>query len=820
MGAPLLAVHGHFYQPPRENPWTEAVAREPSAAPAHDWNARIAAESYRPNGWARIVDDHGRIVAIVNNYERLSFNVGPTLLSWLEAHAPDTYERIRAADASKGRALAQAYGHMILPLANDRDVRTQIRWGRADFVHRFGRAPAGMWLPETALNDRVLAILADEGIGFTVIAPGQALAVRPLTGARAGLQPALPIEGGPGGPDGWDEGWHSVAGGTIDAGRTYRWRHPDRADVGVDIVVYDGELAHAVAFGLSGLSSGQFLDQVTGDPGRAVVVVAADGETFGHHHTYGDRLAAHALAVEAPGRGIEVVGLAELLERCPPDDEIRVAESSWSCSHGVGRWREDCGCSTGGRAGSNQAWRAPLRAALDWLRDRAVAVFEELGATVFDDPWAARDAYIDVVLGAADRDAWTEQWVTGDPVVALALLESQRHAMAMYTSCGWFFHDLAGIETIQVLRYAARCLDLLREVGRDPGEDAFLDLLAEARSNDPDEGDGRAIWARHVAPARVDEARAVAELALEDLLEARPPGDRVAAWDVEVVSRARLDRGGLTLAYGQLALTHRRTGRRSERVYAGLHLAGFEVFGASRPVVAGAAPPGAPGPEGAFEPLRSAFEAGTRLTTLLRLVAEGFGPDEFGLDAALPDAGERIMARAASDLAARFAAAYEQLYGDHRDTLDALAAAGYPLPPVLRAPAELALARRIESEVAAQHGSLKPDDYATAINLARQARDGGFDIDTPDARLRLGQLLAFAAERVDSPDPAARREAAAAGLVLLDVAQSLELHPDVDRAQELVFAALRSWPDAGQDAVVARLAERVWLAPADRLLDL
>ena len=453
------------------------------------------------------------------------------------------------------------------------------------------------------------------------------------------------------------------------------------------------------------------------------------------------------------------------------------------------------------------AWRAPLRAALDGLRDRATEVFERRGGAVLRDPWAARDAYIEVMLGSVGREAFADAWVLGDPVVAFSLLESQRHAMAMYTSCGWFFHDLAGIETVQVMRYAARCMDLLVDIGEDPDQDGFLTALAAAQSNDPAEGDGRSVWERHVVPFRVDEARAAAELALEDLLEARPAPDRVAAWELEVLDRGRLVRGGLVLAHGRVALTHRRTGRRTERVYAGVNLGGFEVFGASRP-----ADPSVGRDEALVHGLRRSFEAGMRVTALLRTVVDDFGPDEFGLDSALPDAAERIMARAAGQLAARFAAAYDRLYSDHRDTLESLAAAGYPLPPVLRAPAELALARRIEAEVVAQAGSLDPADYAAAVGVARQARAGGFVLDTPQARATVERLLLLATERATGgPDARARAEGVAAARALLDVADELELHPDVDRAQEVLFAALDIAPERAE--ALRPLAERLWLAP-------
>ena len=759
---PSLVVHGHFYQPPRENPWTEEVAREASATPFHDWNARIASECYRPNGWARVFDESGRVADIVNNYANLSFDVGPTLMSWLEDHDPESYGRILAADAAGGGAIAQAWGHMILPLANDRDVRTQVRWGVADFEHRFGRPAEGMWLPETAVDDRVLAVLAEEGVRFTVLAPGQARRVRPLGGSA----------------------WTNVEQHGLDTTRPYRWLHPDRSGRGVDIVFYDGGLAHAVAFELAALSSQALLDRVT-ERHTGIVAVAADGETFGHHQPWGERLLAHALTVEAPRRRVKVTNVAAYLRAVRPAYEVEVKLSSWSCVHGVGRWREDCGCSTGGQPGWNQRWRGPLRKALDELRDRLTEVIDRVGPEVLRDPWTARDDYVWVLLGTLPRDEFAAVHVIGDPVVAFSLLEAQRHAMAMYTSCGWFFNDLAGLEAVQVLRYAARVMDLLGEIGEEPGEEAFLEVLGKAESNVAEEGSGRDVWHAHVAPSRVDAERAVATLALVELLEYRPPAPRVGAYAVDVLDHDRADRGTVALCSGRVALTHLRTGRRSEHVYAAIDLGGLEVLGSTR-----RADPSVDAAALAF--LRGSFEHGAPVTTLLRLLGEGFGPGEFDLRSALPDAAEHIVEGAARQLAERFAAAYERLFDDHRATLDVLAAARYPFPPELRAPSELVLARRLDAEVLAQQGSLDPLDYRRAVEIAREARAGGFTVDTPRSRAVVGRMLLAATEQAVRGDPAHAAKGVHAALAVLRVSEDLGLGGPWERAQELVHDALHN----------------------------
>jgi len=745
-----LAVHGHFYQPPRENPWTEEVPRETTAAPFHDWNERIALESYRPNAFARILDERGRVVAIVNNYEHLSFDVGPTLTSWLEQHEPETFQRVVAADGAAGGAIAQAYFHIILPLATERDARTQIRWGLAEFAHRFGRAAEGIWLPETAVNDAVLRIVAQEGIRFTILAPAQS---------------AEPV----------------------DTRVPYRWTDPDDSSLSVDLVFYDGGLSHAVAFELSGLTSQALLDRVQaagGDEG-GLVTMAADGETFGHHHHWGDRLLAYALAVEAPKRGVDVTTVAAYLRDHPPVASASIVESAWSCAHGIERWRGDCGCSTGGSAGWNQRWRAPLREALDIVRDAVDRVFAERGPRVLRDPDAARDDYVRVLIGAVDREEFAALHVIGDAVVAFTLLEATRHAMAMYTSCGWFFNDLAGIETVQVLRYAARALDCLVELDEMPPLPRVLDVLETARSNVTSEGTGRDIWRRWVDTARVDPERVVAHLALVELLERRDPADRVAVFDVEVEDHGHRVRGPVAVCWGNVTLTSRRTGRRTRHVYAAIHLGGLEVLGATRP-------PSADHARDArlVADLLDAFAAGAPVTTMLRLVSDGFGPPEFGLASALPDAAEQFLHGAARTLSDRFAAAYDQLFGDHHQTLSALAAAGYQLPPELRAPAELALARRLEAEVSAQAGSLEPADYAGAVAIAREALASGVTLAVPGVLQGLERLVRRAVERTLDGDGSLD-----AVLGLLDVAENLDIDVSVGRAQELVYDALGSRRD-------------------------
>jgi alpha-amylase/alpha-mannosidase (GH57 family) len=483
--AARVAVHAHFYQPPREDPWTGEIPEQPSAAPAHDWNERVHKESYRPNAFAPIPTEDGE--KIVNNYEKLSFNVGPTLLMWMEKADPETYERILAADRTSreatghGNAIAQAYHHTILPLSPLRDVRTQVRWGKADFVHRFQREPEAMWLPETAANDDTLEVLIEEGLRFTILAPNQAGYIKDEEGF-----------------------WIPVQEVGLDTTIPYLYRHRDGSDRSLALFFYDGPISRSIAFERAGASAERFMDLFEAKAtDEGLVHAATDGETYGHHHEFSELGLAYALFVEAQARGIEVMNHATFLDAHPPATEVRLIPgegTSWSCAHGVGRWKEDCGCSTGGHEGWSQGWRGPLRAALEMVRDAADEAFERLGASVFADPWRARDGYVDVVIGAKSLETFVMENAAGplgeeEARRAHDLLELQRNSMSMFTSCGWFFNDIGGIETIQVLAYAARTLDLLASLGQPGPGDPFLALLSTAASNDPNVGTGADVFA-------------------------------------------------------------------------------------------------------------------------------------------------------------------------------------------------------------------------------------------------------------------------------------------------------------------------------------
>lgn len=773
-----VVIHCHFYQPPRENPWTGALDPEESARPFHDWNERIHAECYRPNGVARIFDSRGNIERIVNNYTSVSFNFGPTLLSWIERMHPQTYARILEADRvslrtrrGHGNAIAQAYNHAILPLCNDRDRRTQISWGIAAFRYHFDRQPEAMWLPETACNDATLGALIDAEMRYVILSPHQAERVRPLAGGQ----------------------WVNVADGTVNPRRPYRYLHRDGSGRSLAIFFYDGAVARAIAFEGALFSSQTLVDRLqrAADPEGGLVNVATDGETYGHHSHFGDRSLAYAAEVEAPSRGFQVTNYGGFLELHPPSWEVEIKPgpdgegTAWSCEHGVGRWARDCGCQGGGRPGWNQAWRAPLRAAFDDLRDRAAEVFEEYGSYLFRDPWGARDAYIDLVLDrTAKREPFLAQFAgrrlhDNEQSRALRLLELQRSAMLMYTSCGWFFSEISGIETVQVMKYAGRVLDLMTELGIKAPEDRLLARLAEAKSNLPEMGNGADVFRRFVLPCRATPGRIAAHLAITGLAGDRGGGEYGDFRYLRQHHRQH-QHGRVTLAITRLVLESALGGERHDYSAAALHLGGLDFYCALHPF------------RGAAHFKDSAQKLWQRmgsasLPALLRMVQEEFGPEEFGLDDLLPG-GRRAMCQIVyGDLLKGFSAQFAHLLDEFERVAQMLEGAGFELPAPVRQFAELTLGHRLEEEIRRQAGNTDPHAYESALKIADEISQHGYNkIDRSGANTAFSVMIAEAvAAAVADPNPATAEVA----LELIALARRLGLEANLETPQELLYAA-------------------------------
>ncbi|HEX8186723.1 MAG TPA: DUF3536 domain-containing protein, partial [Pyrinomonadaceae bacterium] len=717
-----LVIHGHFYQPPRENPWTGLVEREAGAAPSHDWNERIHAECYRPNAFARVSDAHGRVERVVNNYARLSFNFGPTLLNWLERHQPETYARVIEADRESalrhgghGNAVAQGYNHSILPLCNERDRRTQIRWGLADFRRRFGREAESLWLPEAACDDATLAALIEEGLRYVVLSPHQAEAVKAP------------------GPD----AWQNVSDGRVDTTVPYRYSHPDGSGRSLAVFFYDGLIARGIAFeGLLASSHGLLGACARAARGGAQVVnVATDGESYGHHFRWGDRCIAYALEVEAERFGLRVTNYGEFLDGHEPAHEVLVRPgpdgegTAWSCAHGLGRWTRDCGCNASAPGSWNQRWRAPLRAAFDLLRDDLAPKFEEAGARLLRDPWAARDEYVELLGpgGPARREEFLTRHAgrrlsADEQVRALALLEAQRAALTMYTSCGWFFNDISGIETVQTLRYAGRVVETMETLGLAPPAAAFLEILSEAKSNLPDRLTGADIYLRAVAQSRVTPQRVAAHVALCNLLEPEEQGPRCesAGYVYRKFDFRRQRHGRVTLETVRLALEEEATGRRHEFALAAMHFGEIDYYCALRPCRT---------PEDYAEAAARLWShlRTASLPALLRVAQGEFGPEEFGLEALLPQGQGHLSRSVFGDLVARFMEGYEHLYEENRRVIERLQEIGFRPPRELRLAAELTVGLRLEREIRGQRRGA--GDYGAAVEIARDAARYGYRID-------------------------------------------------------------------------------------------
>ena len=608
----FVCVHGHFYQPPRENPWLETVEVQDSAAPYHDWNDRITAECYAPNGASRIQNKQNEIIRILNNYARMSFNFGPTLLSWLHDKAPRTYHMIIEADrvsatrySGHGSALAQVYNHIIMPLANTRDALTQIRWGIADFEFRFGRKPEGMWLAETAANRKTLDLLAREGIQFTILAPVQCARVRKLAppaseaSARARTDgDARSKEKATSGEPSPAANWTETPNASVDPTQAYRVQLDEGRSLAV--FFYDGPNSRAIAFeGL--LDSGENFAQRllsgfqkpngTGEPAQ-LSHVATDGESYGHHHKHGEMALSSAMHFIEDNGLARLTNYGEFLANFPPAWEAEIEENtSWSCAHGIERWRSDCGCN-GGKPGWNQRWRKPLREALDFLRDSTAPLAEELAAPLLNDLWTARDAYIQVVL---DRSAEsltrfcsaqaTHKLTPDERITVLELMELERHTQLMYTSCGWFFDEISGIETVQIIAYAGRVLQLAARLFGDTGralEAGFLRILAEAKPNVPEFKTGADIYTRYINGMKIGLEQVGAHYAISSIFRSYPEEGELFCFTLHRDTHEVFTSGRGKVAVGRARVRSRITEENEEICYAVLHLGDQNLSAAVR----------------------------------------------------------------------------------------------------------------------------------------------------------------------------------------------------------------------------------------------
>ncbi|MFB6290517.1 MAG: DUF3536 domain-containing protein [Candidatus Bipolaricaulia bacterium] len=707
-----ICIHGHFYQPPRENPWLETIEKQDSASPYHDWNERVTAEAYAPNAKSRILDDEGRIRDIVNNYSRLSFNFGPTLLRWIESENKELYEAILEADKDSmkrfdghGSALAQPYHHMIMPLANTKDKYTQVRWGIKDFKTRFGRDPEGMWLPETAVDIETLEIMAELGVKFTLLSPHQ-----------------LELSG----KNGDDR--EVISDKDLDTTRPYAINLS--GDKKITVFPYDGELSNAIAFeGL--LKDGKKFARrlINSLPEEAdhepLLNVATDGETYGHHHKHGDMALAYALREIENDDAVSLTNYGQYLAQHPPEQEAEIRErTSWSCSHGVERWKDDCGCSTGGQSGWNQKWRAPLRDGLNQLRDDLEPLYEEAANQYLSRPWEARDHYIDIVLNRSDdslnnffSNHAPRELTEDEKSSALKLLELQRHLMLMFTSCGWFFADISDIGTVQILRYADRAIQLADDLFNRDFLSPFMRELEKAKSNKDQYGTGRDVYDSLISPARVSKKRVAAHYAILALFEGFEPERDEYSYQVNLNKEAlKLEiLGDTKLALGEVKIDSKVT-RASEWFEFGV------IYFGEQNLSAGIRQPG----EGkklseCIQTVLPPFEQGN-LTEAHQKLTDTFGPFDYSLSTLFSDDQRRILDIIIEGRLEGAEEEYRRMYEDHLPLMRYIVEHDVKLPYALYNTAEYTLNANLRKCLSAQ-----TPDLETAREILNQMEKLGVE---------------------------------------------------------------------------------------------
>ena len=812
-----VTVHGHFYQPPRENPYLGAIERQSSAAPFHNWNERIHYECYRPNAFARVLNDKGELTGIVNNYEYLSFNIGPTLMSWLEHHDFEVYQRILEADHKSrerlnghGNAIAQVYNHIIMPLANERDKYTQIRWGKADFRSRFGRDPEAMWLAETAVDYETLEALVAEDIKFIVLAPSQAQRCR-LLGTVKDPEPE----------------WHEVGGGQIDPTRPYRCYlkgnrklltsgglQETKKQPYIDIFFYDGPISRDMGFSDVVYNSNHFAGRIgaaiRGDHRQAQLIsVATDGETFGHHKGGTEKTLAYAFREEFRRRGWTLTNFAHYLSLNPPTWEVELKPvTAWSCSHGVDRWQDDCGC--GGAPGWHLKWRSPLRNALNWLRDRLIEVYEEYGREFFQDPWEARDEYIAVIRDRSNANV--HRFLTkhqnyklnaSDQVDALRLLEMQRHALLMFTSCGWFFEEISRPEGTQILRYAARALELAEDVAGVQLEKEFLQRLELAPSNIDYFKNGAGIYQKLVVSSQISLSQVAAHHAIASLFNGYTSSTikqsktqhhsqpkQVYCYSAHDLDYQLQRIGTLTLSVGHLKLVSDITWESEDIVFAVLHLGGWDFHCCIQ------AFKGRRSYTQLKEELFGVLQEGSTARVILTM-SQLFGENFYSLQNMFAQERHRIMRLLTQETLTRLDQLYTQAYRENYGILLAFHQDGQTAPQELQVAAEVALGyrckttiRALQQDIAEPHSSWNHLLELEAI--ATEAKHLRCNLKVPESKQTIEELITRLLWQLLHESNGSFHTCIERLEKLIDVAYKLDIGISLDRSQELYLNCLHA----------------------------
>lgn len=770
----FLTVHGHFYQPPRENPWLEAIELQDSALPFHDWNERINNECYNPNSVAKIVDNRNRILDVVNNYTSLSFNFGPTLLSWMEDYAPLAYERVIKADIESvqehdghGNAIAQVYNHMIMPLANENDKQTQVVWGIRDFEYRFGRMPEGMWLAETAVDDDTLRVLVEHGIKYTVLSPYQALKIRED-----------------------QKEWTDVSWGNIDPARSYRYYIKSAPGKYIDLFFYDGAISKSVAFDEILKDGNRFIRRLKEGISDnrnypQIINIATDGESYGHHTKFGDMALAYILKVRAKEEGFTIVNYAQYLEKYRSNFEVDIKQgSSWSCFHGVGRWKEDCGCSTGGHPGWNQKWRKPLREALDYLRDELVVVFEKEGKSYFKASWDARNKYIDVILDRSElsikkfqKENFVPDLSEEKKVKAMELLEMQRQAMLMYTSCGWFFSEISGIEGTQIMKYAARAMQLAKSFIKKDIEKKFLEILSEAKSNFQEFGTGKDIFERFVKPSIVTTKQIASLWAISSLYQEFGEEEDVYCYRIKKHSYKIVQKGTSQLVMGHIEIKSRITLQKSNVMFALMQYSGGDFHCTIKEF----------SDENEYITIqKELFRIFllNPLTEIIRALDEYFGKEYFTLKDIFIEERRKILQIMLQDKMHKFAQTYEEMYTEGKTSIYHLQSLGLSIPDEFKLSAGYTLSRQFNDLIVHSSGFLDQNIIQQAMDINFETKKIGIEIDKSATNQIFSQKILQNISRLAQNLEIQQAEAT---LELFDNIEKLELGVDISEAQNIYF---------------------------------
>ena len=774
----FLTIHGHFYQPPRENPWLEAIELQDSALPFHDWNERINKECYNPNSISKIVDNRNRILDVVNNYEHMSFNFGPTLLSWMEHFAPLTYERIIKADiesvsehSGHGNAMAQVYNHIIMPLANENDKQTQIKWGIRDFEYRFGRKPEGMWLAETAVDDETLKFLEENGIKFTVLSPYQALKFRQ--------------EG--------DKDWQDVSWGNIDPARSYRYYIKSAPGKFIDLFFYDGAISRSVAFDELLKDGNKFIKRLKEGISDCrdypqLINIATDGESYGHHTKFGDMALSYVLKIRAKDEGFKITNYAEYLDKYRSNCEVDIKQaSSWSCFHGVGRWKEDCGCSTGGHPGWNQKWRKPLRDALDYLRDELIVVFENEGQKYFDNVWNVRNKYINVILDRNEmnvkkfqQENFKPDLTDDDKVRAMELLEIQRQAMLMYTSCGWFFSEISGIETVQIMKYAARAMQLAARFTSKNLEEKFLEILSQAKSNIPEFGTGKDIFERFVKPSIITVKQIATLWALSSLYQDFEDEENVYCYTITRKAYKKVQKNSSTFIVGHIEIQSKITLQKSNVMFALMQYAGGDFHCTIKEY----------SDDAEFNRIKNdliKIYTMNTLTEIIRALDEYFGKEYFTLKDIFIEERRKILQILLKGKLEKFSQTYQEMYDEGKGSIYHLQGLGLSIPDEFKISAEYALSHKFNDIVVHSGGFVEDDLIQQAIDINFEAKKIDIKLDKSPSNLVFSKKIL---QNINRLVHSFEIQQADVVLEIFDNVRKLELNVDIAEAQNIYFTKI------------------------------